>query len=195
MQTRVDRVQRAVADQNRPRVLHSSGQYTAGNGTFVHDVIRIAGGRNIAAEAGIQGYETISDEVVVERDPEWIVHTGEAGDLADRAAYANTTAIRSNQTVVLDANLLSQPAPRVVVPVTRLAKRLHPEATRRLSVDWSPTVSHEKRTSDTAEWSSASPIRDRERSTVPIETKGPFPSVAALIAVVLTSLHYWRAAH
>jgi iron complex transport system substrate-binding protein len=138
MQTRVDRIRRAVAGRERPRVLYRSGQYTAGDGTFVHDVIRIAGGRNVAAGAGIDGYRTISDEVVLERDPEWIVHTGDSGSLSDRAAYANTTAIRRNQTVVLDSNLLSQPAPRVVVPLTRLAKRLHPVATESISPTWSP---------------------------------------------------------
>jgi iron complex transport system substrate-binding protein len=117
-------------------VLYIAGQYTAGNGTFVHDAIRIAGGRNIAAAAGIEGYQTISDEVVVERDPEWIVHTGSGGEITYRSAYQNTTAIRTNQTIALDANLLTQPAPRVVVALTRLAKALHPVSMADVPFEW-----------------------------------------------------------
>jgi iron complex transport system substrate-binding protein len=190
MRTRVDRIRRAVAGRERPRVLHSSGQYTAGNGTFVHDAIRIAGGRNIAAEAGIEGYRTISDEVVLKRDPEWIVHTGEAGDLADRAAYANTTAIRSNQTVVLDSNLLSQPAPRVVVPVTRLAKRLHPEATMDIPVTWSAADTVQGRPlGDTETGPTATPVEDvrtgpeTARSSTPAD--GPWSPLVAVLAAVI----------
>jgi iron complex transport system substrate-binding protein len=204
MQTRLVRVRRAVADQKRPRVLHSSGQYTAGNGTFVHDVIRLAGGRNIAAEAGIQGYKTISDEVVVERDPEWIVHTGTASDLADRAAYANTSAIRANQTVALDSNLLSQPAPRVVIPLTSLAKQLHPDATADVPVRWTPKSSgHETTSSEGATTERAtegtpgmpedtpavtqSAAADEDQST-PVtgqtKTYAPFPAVLVLLAVL-----------
>jgi iron complex transport system substrate-binding protein len=126
-----DRVREAVRGQPQPRVLFvTGGGFAAGNGTMVDNLIEIAGGRNVASEAGIDGYARISDEVVVTENPEWLVASGNAtATIPDRAAYANTTAVRQNQTLVLDANRLSQPTPQLLGPLTRLARALHPSVT------------------------------------------------------------------
>jgi len=100
-QTEVEEIEAAVAGLDRPRVLYHFFGFAAGSETFIHELLEAAGGTNLAAEAGISGYVEISDEVVVEEDPEWIVAPSHAG-LPEGEPYASTTALRSEQTLVVD---------------------------------------------------------------------------------------------
>lgn len=127
MQRDIETIQRGVENRERPRVLYYFFGFTAGNDTFIHDLIILAGGDNVAATAGIEGYREISPEIVVELDPEWIVAPSHAG-LPDGEPYTSTTAMRSNQTLVVDENLVSQAAPRVVEPLSAMAEAFHPDA-------------------------------------------------------------------
>jgi iron complex transport system substrate-binding protein len=126
MKDRIDTVHRAVEGEDSPKVLYVlGGGYTAGNGTFIDTVIAQAGGTNVAAEAGISGYQQISNEVVVEQQPEWFIISG-GMNVPD--AYGDTPAAKENNTVALNPNYVNQPAPQIVTPITKLAKTLHPEA-------------------------------------------------------------------
>lgn len=126
-QSRVRTIRQAVAGEDRPRVLYEFYNFTAGKGTFIDEVIRTAGGDNVAANAGVSGYAKISDEVVAERDPQWLVHPSDA-PLPGGEPYASTTAYRRNQTVEVNANYMNQPGPRIVGPLSKLAATFHPEA-------------------------------------------------------------------
>ena len=128
MNERISAVRDAVANEENPRVLYVFGGYTAGNGTFIDELITAAGGENVAAAAGIEGYQQISPEVVVEADPEWLVLNSDDPMVPDSPAYRRTTAVRENQTVVVNANYVSQPAPRIVYPITKLARTFHPDS-------------------------------------------------------------------
>jgi len=123
----IEEIRAAVEGRERPRVLYYFFGFAAGEGTFIHDIVETAGGANVAAEAGMEGYAEISDEVVVERDPEWIVSPAHAG-LPEGEPYASTTALRENRTLVVDENLVSQAGPRVVEPLRVMAETFHPEA-------------------------------------------------------------------
>ncbi|MFC6835985.1 PGF-CTERM-anchored ABC transporter substrate-binding protein [Halomarina ordinaria] len=127
MQEEVERIEDAVADEDRPSVLYTFYGFTAGNGTFIDNVITAAGGQNVAAEAGVEGYQEISEEQVVDQDPEWVVVPSDA-PLPNGTAYESTTAYQENQTLTVDANLMNQAGPRVVQPMGELAEAFHPEA-------------------------------------------------------------------
>jgi iron complex transport system substrate-binding protein len=114
-----------LADE-RPTVLYYFFGYTAGSETHIHDVIETAGGENVAATVGIKSYAELSPEVAVEEDPDWILYPGHAS-APDSAAYNETTAIRQGQTMELNEDFISQPGPRVAIPLTQLAKQWHPE--------------------------------------------------------------------
>ncbi len=122
----VEEVRERVEGRDRPRVLYFFFGFAAGEETFIHDLVETAGGRNVAAEAGITGYVEISEEVVLEQDPEWIVAPSHAG-LPEGEPFTSTTAFQSNQTLVVDENLVSQAGPRVVVPLRTMAEAFHPE--------------------------------------------------------------------
>ena len=130
MQARLAVVSEAVAGEERPRVVMPlGGGFIAPEGSFLDAMITAAGGRNIAADANITGYQQVSPEVIVEQDPEWIVRPSTLPESEIRTAgYNQTTAIRLDQIVVVDANLANQPAPRIVHPIEAIAKALHAAA-------------------------------------------------------------------
>lgn len=128
MQTEIEEIRTAVEGEDEPRVLYYFFGFAAGNGTFIGDLIETAGGENVAATAGVEGFPEISDEVVVEQDPEWIVAPSHAGMPTDEEPLASTTAVELNQTLVVDENLVSQAGPRVVEPLRAMAEAFHPEA-------------------------------------------------------------------
>ncbi len=135
MQGTVAAIRTAVADEPRPRVYYPlGGGWTAGNNTFISDLIQTAGGQNIAVQAGIERYATISPEVIAERDPEVIV-AHENASLPTGAAVNNSTAMQEGNVVRLNPNFLNQPGPRNTEPLERLARALHPEAMANASVE------------------------------------------------------------
>lgn len=123
----VEEIRTAVDGRDRPSVLYHFYNYTAGTGTFVDEAITVAGGDNVAANAGVSGYKEYNPEIVAERDPEWIVVPSDAS-LPQGSPYEDTTAFRENQTLVIDTNYINQPGPRVVIPMRKMAEAFHPEA-------------------------------------------------------------------
>jgi PGF-CTERM protein len=62
-------------------------------------------------------------------DPEWIVTTDDEGSIdTSSEPIASTAAVRNDRVLVVDANLVSQAAPRVVEPLRVMAEAFHPEA-------------------------------------------------------------------
>ena len=117
-----------------PRVFWMLGDslFTAGPGSFVDDLIRKAGGTNIAADAKTQWPE-LSMEAVLQADPEIIVIPGPAGPaLAEKLRgdpkWQQVSAVRAGRFVLIsDQNVVSRPGPRVVDGLDLLARGLHPE--------------------------------------------------------------------
>ena len=127
MRTRVSEIEDAIGESERPPTLYYFYNFIAGTGTHIDDVMKTAGARNIAAQAGISGYKPINPEVVANRSPEWIIHP-DASPIPQGQPYSSIPALEANRTVALDSSLIQQPAPRIVYPLTELARALHPEA-------------------------------------------------------------------
>lgn len=128
MRYRVRIARTAAEGEESPRALYVFSGYTAGEGTFIDEIITAAGGTNVAAEAGITGYKQISEEVVANSTVEWLLLNSDGPMVPEDEAYQQTIAVEQNQTVVLDANYISQPAPRIVEPITTLSKAFYPDA-------------------------------------------------------------------
>jgi iron complex transport system substrate-binding protein len=123
----VERTRAAQANAtDRPSVLYTFFGFTTGTGTHIHDAIETAGGENVAAEAGLEGYKELNDEIVIDRNPEWIVYPDDYS-LPEGTPYNDTTAVQQNQTIALDYSYINQPGPRVAIPLTQLAKTWYPE--------------------------------------------------------------------
>lgn len=130
MDANLDAVETAVGDDSNPSALYMlSGGFSTGNETFIHEMITTAGASNLAADAGLTGYKKISQEVVVSRDPEFLLVGGPNSPYPDQEPYASTTAVQEGNVVSLEGLRTGQPAPRTVVYAVRnLTEQFHPDA-------------------------------------------------------------------
>ncbi len=101
-----------------------SGLMTTGSGTFLDQLVRMAGGRNIFADQN-QPWPKISHEALIRRNPELILDFQPAPvDSARRAALAddwNRLGFARSRIRVLDDGFLLKPGPRAVDSATRIA--------------------------------------------------------------------------
>ena len=141
IQERVDAVRAKTANvANRPRVYHEIDAsdpakiFTVGPGSYINDLIEIAGGANIAARAA-SAYPQLSAEEILKTDPEIIVLAADAyspkpGDVAARQGWSIIAAVKNNRILTIDPNLINRPGPRVGEAAEAYAKLVHPELFR-----------------------------------------------------------------
>lgn len=139
--SRLDAVrQKTSAIAARPRVFHEldasdpAKPFTVGPGSFVHELIELAGGQNIAAGAGSRAPQ-LSAEELVRSDPEVIVladadYGVTAEQVAQRPGWGTITAVRTGRIHPISANLVSRPGPRIAEAAEAYARLLHPDAFR-----------------------------------------------------------------
>ena len=130
MDDRLDLLASAVEDEEAPLTYYEmGGGFTAGADTFQNELMTTAGLANLADEAGIQGWDIISDEVVADLDPEWFLYSEDPdGESPIPGGLDETTAAEEGNDVVVDANQFSQPAPAVVYAVEDIVETVHPDA-------------------------------------------------------------------
>jgi iron complex transport system substrate-binding protein len=136
MKARIQAVEARVQGRPLPRVLpvlNFDPLMSAGRGTFVDDLIRLAGGRNVAEKAKGK-YPRLSVEEVFAQDPEVII----LGSMKSQDAmtegrqwweqWKTLSAVRQGRIYVLDADPIYRPSPRIVDGLEEVAKAIHPEA-------------------------------------------------------------------
>ena len=92
------------------------GLWSAGTGTFMHELAEICGMQN--AFADIEGWQPISQEQVIERNPDYIVLVTGMGETAadevkSRAGWADMKAIKNDKVYNADSYKMTRPAPRL----------------------------------------------------------------------------------
>ncbi|MBP1723413.1 MAG: ABC-type transporter cobalamide binding protein [Deltaproteobacteria bacterium] len=135
MEERVWTIQDKVQGQPRPRVLHIldfNPLISAGKGTFVDDLIRFAGGRNVA-ETATGKYPRFSMEEVLVQDPEVILLASmKSRDPMVKQRrwwerWKTISAVKQGRIYVLDSDLIHRPSPRMAEGLERVARAIHPE--------------------------------------------------------------------
>ena len=110
------------------------GLWAAGKGTFMNEIAEMAGLENVFAD--VEGWAEISEEQVIERDPDYIVtismYFGEgptpAEEIAGRTGWENLKAVKNGAILNLQNNELSRPAPRLAEGAKALADFVYGEA-------------------------------------------------------------------
>jgi len=120
----------------RPRVLMlacclAPPFYAAGRGTFIDDLIRLAGGENTFKG---KGFAVASAEDIVVADPQYLLLPAPPGDakyrqevLAKLRQYsylAQTTAVKKGRIILIDEDILTRPGPRIFHALEILAREL-----------------------------------------------------------------------
>jgi iron complex transport system substrate-binding protein len=141
IQKRVDDVRsKTSAVATRPRVYHEIDAsdptkiFTVGPGSYIHDLIQIAGGENIAARA-TSAYPQLSAEEILRSDPEIIVlaaadYSAKPDQVAARSGWSVLTAVKNGRILTIAPNLINRPGPRVGEAAEVYAKLIHPELFR-----------------------------------------------------------------
>ncbi|MGQ9747088.1 MAG: ABC transporter substrate-binding protein, partial [Candidatus Caldatribacteriaceae bacterium] len=112
----------AISEEKRPLLLHVIWHdpiWTAGNGTFVHEFITTAGGRNAAADC--TGYVTLDLEEVIRRNPDIITVVSTHGNEAVSYEFLLSDprlrvvrAIQEKKIFLVDSDIVSRPGPRII---------------------------------------------------------------------------------
>ena len=131
---------KVAAATTKPRVYHEVDAsdpakiFTVGPGSYIHDLIEIAGGTNIAAKA-VGAYPQLSAEEILRADPEVIVlaaapYSAKPEQVAARTGWSAISAVKNGRIVSIESNLINRPGPRVGEAAEAYARLVHPELYR-----------------------------------------------------------------
>ena len=119
---------------SRPKVffqIDASPLFSAGQGTFIDQLITSAGGRNLAGDR--TGYPRYSWEDILALRPEVVIIASMAGGYSEAqlkaqwSRWPDIPAVKDGRLYVVDAGLFDRPVPRLADGLVALAKLLHPE--------------------------------------------------------------------
>jgi iron complex transport system substrate-binding protein len=135
MRLRINRVKSAVEKiSHRPGVFFQIGIspiVSVGTNTFIHELIVIAGGDNLAK--GPIPYPRFSREQVLSLAPEiFIITSMSRGEVFERvkiewSRWLEMPAIKNQRIFLVDSNLFDRPTPRLVEGLEVLGRLIHPE--------------------------------------------------------------------
>lgn len=106
--------------------------WVAGNGTYINDVIEHAGGRNVFADRS--GWASISDEELVEKDPDYLIVPYRHGEelIYDGIMDMKERGLIHGEVIPIDPDIISRPGPRAAILFEEVVKALHPDVWSRV---------------------------------------------------------------
>ena len=113
-------------------VLNSQPLISVGPGSFIHQMIGLAGGVNVAAQAGV-AYPRLSMETVLKEDPEVLIFPSGEVETVPRSEqqqwrrWDSLSAVKRQRFHEVSSNLLNRPGPRVIEGLEQLVRAIHPE--------------------------------------------------------------------
>jgi iron complex transport system substrate-binding protein len=104
--------------------------YTFGTGTYLNEMITIAGAQNIFGDQS--GWLSPNAEAVLGRDPDVILTNvgfveNPVAEIKGRPGYSQITAIKNNAVYQIDANASSRPSQHIVIALRQIAKAIYPD--------------------------------------------------------------------
>lgn len=136
LKARIENVVKKVANLKKIRVFLQINNWpiiTINKNTFQNDLIKLAGGVNIAENEPIR-YPRMSIEEIIYRKPQVIIISSmEKGGKFEQMRHEwmrwkNIPAVKSGRIYLVNSDLLDRPSPRLVDGLEVLARLIHPEA-------------------------------------------------------------------
>ena len=112
-------------------VVNTDPLISVGSGSFIHQMLELAGGENIVGQTTVP-YPKVSLEEVLRRDPEVLlfpVGTSEGIPEVEQQRWhkwPSLSAVAHNRLHQVKAELVNRPGPRVIDGVEALARAIHP---------------------------------------------------------------------
>ncbi|MEE9611849.1 MAG: cobalamin-binding protein [Desulfatiglandales bacterium] len=132
---RVDHILEQTGSRRKPLVflqINLRPVMTVNRHTFHHDLIRLAGGKNMTQDEPIT-YPRISLEEVIRKNPEVIIISSmERGGRFERARlewleWTSIPAVKNKRVHLIDSDLIDRPSPRIIEGLETMARMIHPE--------------------------------------------------------------------
>jgi iron complex transport system substrate-binding protein len=135
MRRRRERVVELTRGLPRPRVFLQIGEapiVTVGKNSFADDLIRLAGGDNVAGNEK-EMYPRFAMEEILKRSPEVILVSsmnprGNYQKIFEEwSRWKTIPAVKNSQIYLIDSDLIDRPSPRIIDGLEEMARILHPE--------------------------------------------------------------------
>jgi iron complex transport system substrate-binding protein len=140
LRQRIDAVTTATEQAiTKPKVYHEVWNdpiMSAGPGTFIDELITLAGGQNIFDDA-VSSWPTVSSEAIIDKNPEVMIfpdmYMGRANFYETLEAVKNRdgwdliSAVQNNDIYEINADIISRSGPRLADALEIMAKMIHPE--------------------------------------------------------------------
>lgn len=125
-----------VKQENKKKVyMEFAPGWTVGSGEFIDELIKIAGGINVAGDKA--GWYEISEEKIIQQNPNVILFANGIVDIKSkkpleeiirtRGGWDAIDAVKNKRVVGLDQNSVSRPGPRLTDGLLEMAKGIYPE--------------------------------------------------------------------
>lgn len=123
-----------IPENKRPKVfieVWHDPLTTAGKGSFVDEMLTLAGGKNIAHDTK-RPYSIFSAEEIISRNPDCIILTYMEKEkplklMEQRFGWKDISAVKNNRVYAdIDPNILIRPGPRIAEGIEKINKRLYP---------------------------------------------------------------------
>jgi len=127
---------RDLPDNQKPKVFYeiwNDPLMTVGPGTFIHHLIHLAGGVNIALDSKTE-YPVYNLELLIERNPEVIIislghgsSTTSVEGVKSRKRWQIIDAVKNNRVYNINADIIARTGPRIADALEEIAGYIHPE--------------------------------------------------------------------
>lgn len=126
---KIETIQKRAEGMKRVKILYLISidpMISAGPGSFIHDLIEIAGGENVAAQS-VTRYPRMQMEEIVIKDPEVILGPPDIIEnvRAWKRKWDKISAVRHNRIYSIDPDIISRPGPRIVEGLEQVYQYIH----------------------------------------------------------------------
>ena len=134
MEAELDTVAQIVAGINNRRMVYFEiwPLFSFGTGTFLHELLEIAGGISITRD--MEGWVPLSDEFVLDINPDVILTSTDPGalgnpveEILNRTGWGSVTAVAEGNVHFIDTDASNRPTHNVVYALWEIARAIYPE--------------------------------------------------------------------
>jgi iron complex transport system substrate-binding protein len=135
LQTEIDNIRNITAAISEPKKVYfeieaAPWMFSFGRGTFLHEMVELAGGVNIFADE--EGWIGVSDEMLLEANPDVIFTTTDylddpIGEIKNRPGFDVITAVQNGDVYQINADAASRPSHHIITALKEMAAGLYPE--------------------------------------------------------------------
>lgn len=129
LEKRYREVLKTIKKQKRSKVctvyweVWNNPYMSAGKQSFINDVIKIAGGKNIFGDVE-QGYPVVSEETIIASSPDVILIPGDnfisADSVKARKGWADISAVKNDKVIIFNADIYTRAGPRIFDAILEL---------------------------------------------------------------------------